>query len=479
MYMALRAPTICAVIIAYIIYKYNSEIHLNIRSTKIFNKLLFASFINLLLDILTEYSINLERNIFNATFTDSLQSLSLLSLFLSCHYIYEYMLSYVELNEQKECEKERKINKVIGATAIIAIFLLPITYVNNNGVMCLDGPKLYAVYGVIAYLMLLEIIHLIKDRKCIPKEQYRSICLTAAIFITVAIIQMVFPYCLISGMGLTLEVIVLYLSLESPEKYIDTEQKTFNINGLLYVLKEKSFLNKDEKLYLYSFNYSDSEEHIYALKKYVYTLTNAAHLPLYKINENVIAIVSEDNVLKDMSISVTMRPVKITNIEDAEIAIKNFIEDSLNKEMYIDKMTNVYNRNKYEKDVQDKIKDKLWYVIADINNLKTTNDTLGHDKGDELIKDFAYLLKTTFPDECIYRLGGDEFVIISEKEVKKKVEELGKLTLKFNVEKKKNVEYAIGFQQYNEKISTWDDITKKADELMYNNKKMLKASKEQ
>lgn len=472
MYMALRAPIVCAVIIGYIIYKYNREIHLNLRSTKIFNSLLIASLINLLLDVLTEYLVNIQT--VNPTIMDILQSISLLSLFMSCHYIYEYMLSYIELNKEKQCVKERKINRIIGATAIVLIILLPIKYVSIEGVMCIDGPKVYALYGVISYLMLLEIIHLIKDKKSMPKEQYKSICLSASIFITVAVLQIIFPYFLISGMGLTLEVVVLYLSLESPEKYIDTEQKTFNINGLLYVLKEKSFLQQPEKLYLYAFNYADSEEHTYALRKYIYTLTNTAHLPLYKINENIFAIVNETNILKDMSLSITMHPVKIDNIDNIQNEIKSFMEDNLNKELYIDKMTNVFNRNKYEKDVKNKIKDKLWYVIADINNLKTTNDTLGHDKGDELIKDFAYLLKGVFTDECVYRLGGDEFVVISEKEVANKVEKLKEMVCKFNLEKNKNIDFAIGFEQYIENKTDWDDITKKADAKMYKNKKATK-----
>lgn len=123
---------------------------------------------------------------------------------------------------------------------------------------------------------------------------------------------------------------------------------------------------------------------------------------------------------------------------------------------------------------KDKIKDKSWYVIADINNLKKVNDTLGHDKGDELIKDFAYLLKNTFSDECVYRLGGDEFVIIAEKEVKEKIQKLKEMVCKFNLEQNKNIEFAIGYEQYSEDKNNWDYITKKADANMYENKKEVK-----
>ena len=52
-------------------------------------------------------------------------------------------------------------------------------------------------------------------------------------------------------------------------------------------------------------------------------------------------------------------------------------------------------------------------IIADLNELKTTNDTLGHQAGDALIRRAAEVLKANFDGEyTAARIGGDEFVII-------------------------------------------------------------------
>ncbi len=57
---------------------------------------------------------------------------------------------------------------------------------------------------------------------------------------------------------------------------------------------------------------------------------------------------------------------------------------------------------------------RLAVLFADINGLKFTNDTKGHECGDQLISSFAELLGEAFGTECCYRISGDEFVVLAE-----------------------------------------------------------------
>ena len=51
-------------------------------------------------------------------------------------------------------------------------------------------------------------------------------------------------------------------------------------------------------------------------------------------------------------------------------------------------------------------------VYADVDGLKRLNDRLGHEAGDEALRDFAdRVRKTVRKDDCFARLGGDEFVV--------------------------------------------------------------------
>jgi two-component system, cell cycle response regulator len=54
-------------------------------------------------------------------------------------------------------------------------------------------------------------------------------------------------------------------------------------------------------------------------------------------------------------------------------------------------------------------------IFADVDGLKQTNDTIGHEAGDRLIIDAARVLRSAFRHtDLVARLGGDEFVVLAD-----------------------------------------------------------------
>ena len=53
-------------------------------------------------------------------------------------------------------------------------------------------------------------------------------------------------------------------------------------------------------------------------------------------------------------------------------------------------------------------------VVFDVNGLKTINDHLGHEVGDQLLRDAAAVLQKVFGADRVYRIGGDEFLAVLE-----------------------------------------------------------------
>jgi diguanylate cyclase (GGDEF)-like protein len=52
-------------------------------------------------------------------------------------------------------------------------------------------------------------------------------------------------------------------------------------------------------------------------------------------------------------------------------------------------------------------------VMADVNGLKTINDTLGHAAGDQLIRLASRIILRAFrAEDIVARIGGDEFAIL-------------------------------------------------------------------
>lgn len=80
-------------------------------------------------------------------------------------------------------------------------------------------------------------------------------------------------------------------------------------------------------------------------------------------------------------------------------------------------MTGLYNKSKYLKMITDYYPqcDKVAVIFWDINNLKITNDTIGHEAGDSLIRTVANSIQQlTSKSSNAFRIGGDEFVMITD-----------------------------------------------------------------
>jgi diguanylate cyclase len=154
--------------------------------------------------------------------------------------------------------------------------------------------------------------------------------------------------------------------------------------------------------------------------------------------------------------------------------------------LYTDAITNLYNRNYFNRKVQDTLDLRKFpqsIIIADMNNLKRVNDKFGHHMGDELLKLFAEVLKEACPKESIIiRMGGDEFCVIlenvNEHQAKIFIESIKKTALNKNIladeNQTVNAIAAIGCATRHTKEENFDEVIKTADREMYGDKSISK-----
>lgn len=96
-----------------------------------------------------------------------------------------------------------------------------------------------------------------------------------------------------------------------------------------------------------------------------------------------------------------------------------FKERELKRAGRTDILTGLYNRNAFtehnDRYETEKMPENFTIIYFDVNDLKSANDMLGHDAGDELIKAAAECILDVFGQSGIcYRTGGDEFIVITE-----------------------------------------------------------------
>ena len=89
----------------------------------------------------------------------------------------------------------------------------------------------------------------------------------------------------------------------------------------------------------------------------------------------------------------------------------------LQRKVYLDEATGLPNKNKCEEVLSQPEpigpESPLAVFVFDLNNLRTINNNLGHEKGDEYIRAFAQQLAKTQSPLCFTgRYGGDEFLAV-------------------------------------------------------------------
>ena len=108
-------------------------------------------------------------------------------------------------------------------------------------------------------------------------------------------------------------------------------------------------------------------------------------------------------------------------IDDIRIKNKNQV---LEKKAYVDLQTGLPNKSKCEEMLNnyEYITEPMGFVMFDLNNLKCANDTYGHAVGDQLITNFARLLRNAIPaKDFVGRYGGDEFIAIITQTTKNEI----------------------------------------------------------
>lgn len=125
--------------------------------------------------------------------------------------------------------------------------------------------------------------------------------------------------------------------------------------------------------------------------------------------------------------------------------------------------------------------------VVDLNYLKVINDTYGHEKGNEAIKNICRIVCVTFAHSPVFRVGGDEFAIILKDHdlenidslVEKFNNELAALAENKDLQPWEAVSAAIGYATYDaDKDAGAVNVFKRADNNMYENKKEMHAARQ-
>ncbi|MGN0968818.1 MAG: GGDEF domain-containing protein [Oscillospiraceae bacterium] len=152
-----------------------------------------------------------------------------------------------------------------------------------------------------------------------------------------------------------------------------------------------------------------------------------------------------------------------------------------NRKASTDTFTGLFNKSRWDTllDYPDPISKPIGMIMFDLNHLKYTNDTMGHEAGDKVIFAFANILRNTIPPEnTICRWGGDEFAVMianaDRETMELYLEKIDASVSAYNEQgEKPALYYAAGYALSSEFPGlSRKELFRKADERMYRNKQL-------
>ncbi len=209
-----------------------------------------------------------------------------------------------------------------------------------------------------------------------------------------------------------------------------------------------------------------------SLKFWTYT-----HPPIYSLgNEILVNVFYVFNTV----IGFTFLIMYFTIYADTVAKLENELFTMANN----DPLTGLYNRRKItnilKSNIEENTSKEFAIAMIDVDYFKKTNDTYGHDAGDEVLKSLACLFTDNdFENEVLQvsRWGGEEFLAfyshyMNKEEVLSKFEEIRKKVELNEVccgENRIKVTITIGIAFY-EEGKTLDSLIKEADKNLYEGK---------
>jgi diguanylate cyclase (GGDEF)-like protein/PAS domain S-box-containing protein len=199
-----------------------------------------------------------------------------------------------------------------------------------------------------------------------------------------------------------------------------------------------------------------------------------------KIKDKIIGSMTVQNYYNPESYK--EKDIKLMEIVSDQVATAIIRKQDEEKIAYIsfhDSLTGLYNRAYFEEELK-RMNNTRYYplsvIMIDVNGLKVVNDTFGHQQGDQLLKNLAYLMKdSSRQGDILSRLGGDEFAVILPNTTTSDTELFCKRLVN-NCKKNNfspahlNPNISVGFAIQDGSLLDLEELVIKADKDMYQNK---------
>ena len=203
--------------------------------------------------------------------------------------------------------------------------------------------------------------------------------------------------------------------------------------------------------------------------------------------DNLLIVMTVISLILLVIVVLLLRSIRM----ERKVSEEEHLLENLNKRVFVDSLTSVRNKGAFTGYIQEmqkqlELDEHLEYAIGifDCDYLKNINDEFGHDKGDIYLKTASQMICRVFQHSPVFRIGGDEFAVVLQNEDFRNREELMEKFITLGREicssaenKWEEVHVAMGIAVYDPKMDlSVNDTIRRADKIMYENKRMAKSA---
>ncbi|MCI7767951.1 MAG: EAL domain-containing protein [Oscillospiraceae bacterium] len=325
----LQVASLCFLILVIIDFIRSKRIKL--LTTRIFSGMLCVSAVYMLFDIATVYSIYMFPG---SAVTDIIHRVYYILMLT----VVFGMSAYVEFTGNA---RNKNINN-----ALIAVWILPyiictlgmllgdIEYIcDESGVYSYGSPVDFLYAGVAVYIVF-TFAETFRYKDVLYEKKRFALRMQLIIWIVVALIQLLNPYLLLSGLAISLSISALYFSFENPNVFIDENTGAFNNRAFLQVFYENTnclgkknvnlaaLIIDDEDIVIDSIGFYRFEE---LMKMVSEDMRYMFMSPVYRLGSNVFAVIipESDENFGDKLVKLERKLSYPYRLEDASIELKS------------------------------------------------------------------------------------------------------------------------------------------------------------
>lgn len=295
-----QACGLLVIVMLFIIYKTQKSLHL--YRDQIFTVVMINAIIVLMADALSVIAIY-----FRDSLPDVLVKISCKTYLsaMTCFGFSAFFYVLVDAIDEKKRIKLLRIGFFIIALQVAAVFATPIEIVSENGMIYTKWISVYLCYAfTIIYILLTIYIAL---AKLLKKNKRRAIAVLCWMLIEIvaAVIQLIKPDMLVVAFAGALGILILYVTIQTPESNLDKQYNCFNSYSFDIFVKDRKDYNK--KFSLLEIKITDKK---LLNEKFFDSLKTPAHIISW-ITKN-----SKVNIFKNVDYSLILTSDNVNDLKE-------------------------------------------------------------------------------------------------------------------------------------------------------------------